>query len=104
MKNILLACGLLVLLFSHVASASSGSLTFHGAIVNTPCTIPAETWMSYAQHPTAYKMARESAANPGCAGPAATQSVRVSRYVPASLTSTKLMISPAKAIVTVVYD
>ena len=104
MKNILIACSLLALLFSHAASASSGTITFRGAIVNTPCVIPAETWMNYAQHPANYKMARTAAANPSCAGPAATQSVRVSRYIPASLTSTTLTVSPAKAIVTVVYD
>jgi len=104
MKNLLAALSILLLLSSNGAAASTGTISFHGAIVNTPCTIAAETWMNYAQHPAAYKMAREAAANPSCAGPAETLSVVVSRYTPSSQVSSDLLGKPAKAIVTVVYQ
>lgn len=103
MKNLLAALSVLALLSSNGVAASTGTISFYGAIVNTPCTLPAETWMNYAQHPTAYKMAREAAANPSCAGPAATQSVGVSRHIAPSMASIEAMGKPAKAIVTVVY-
>jgi|APCry1669189844_1035258.scaffolds.fasta_scaffold10616_2 hypothetical protein len=103
MKNLSAALSVMVLLVSNSVAASTGTINFQGAIVRSPCTIPAEAWMNYAQHPATYKMAREAAVDPSCAGPAATQSVGVSRYTPPAQLSTDQQDKPAQAIVTVVY-
>ncbi|MBV8680693.1 MAG: hypothetical protein JO338_09640 [Aquitalea sp.] len=102
MKNRYAVITSLVLALCNTVFASSGTIFFQGTIVNAPCNIPAETWMHYAQQPAAYKIAKQATPTPSCADATATQSVQVSRYI--SQTSSGTPSTPAKAIVTVVYN
>jgi|GEM_PF-5119222 len=94
----------LFLLGNSAHAANGGTIYFHGAIVNTPCSITAETWLNYAQHPASYQVARNAPASPSCAGASSTQSVKLSRYTAQTVSGTEMSASPAKAIVTVVYN
>jgi type 1 fimbria pilin len=67
-------------LLVQAAFASTGTINFRGAIVKAPCPIPAATWVSYAQTPASYRMARQ-APPPPTADATATQSVQISRIV-----------------------
>lgn len=103
MKPVRLALFLLIVLACPLAKASSGTITFRGAIVNSPCVIPAATWLHYAEHPAAYHSARHTKLNPSCADVSATQSVHVLRESSSSKRIDQLA-DAGRTWVTVVYN
>lgn len=103
MKKIIAANALATLLLVQAAFASSGTINFRGAIVKAPCPIPAATWVSYAQTPASYRMARQASPTPYCADATATQSVQISRIVTTEDHSADIRNEPIRRMVTVVY-
>ncbi|KJV29916.1 hypothetical protein VI06_09115 [Aquitalea magnusonii] len=104
MKKVIAATTLASLLLAQAAFASTGTITFQGAIVKTPCAIPAATWVSYAQKPASYRMARQAAPTPYCADATATQSVQISRIVTTEDRAGDVRNEPVRSMVTVVYN
>ena len=104
MNKIAAATALVSLLLGQAAIASTGTVTFRGAIVNTPCAIPAAAWVSYAQNPARYQMARKAKPTPSCADATATQSVQINRVVSTQDGSADMRNAPARSIVTIVYN
>lgn len=104
MKKLPCTAAVLVMLFCHGAFASSGTINFRGAIVNAPCSIPASTWLHYAQQPAAYRQARQARPTPSCADATATQSVQISRHIAQTMSSPDMPGTPSKTVVTVVYN
>ena len=100
MKKLPCTAAILAMLLCPAAFASSGTLTFHGAIVNTPCTIPANTWLHYAQNPAQYRQARQASSSPSCADATATQSVQLTSHI----ADGQRGITSNGSIVTVVYN
>lgn len=104
MKKIIATTTLATLLFGQAAFASTGTLTFRGAIVQTPCTIPTSTWVSYAKNPASYRMARQAKPSVSCADATATQSVQISRIVTTEDRAGDVRNAPVRSMVTVVYN
>ncbi|WP_159880170.1 fimbrial protein [Aquitalea denitrificans] len=104
MKPARLALFFLIVLACPFAKASSGTITFRGAIVNSPCVIPAATWLHYAEHPAAYHSARHGKLNPSCADVSATQSVRVSRDFSSASKQIEQVSESGRRWVTVIYN
>ena len=100
MKNLPCTAAILAMLLCPAAFASSGTLTFRGAIVNTPCTIPASTWLHYAQNPALYRQARLAPPSPSCADATATQSVQLSHQ----LADSRHGMTQHGSTVTIVYE
>lgn len=104
MKQARFALLLLALSACQIALASSGTILFRGAIVNTPCVIPATTWLHYAEHPAVYDTARKAKPNPSCADVSATHSVKVSHHAMHASVRTSQTTEPGRAWVTVIYN
>ena len=104
MKKIIAVATLTSLLLAQVALASTGTISFRGAIVKSPCVIPAATWVSYAQKPATYRMARQAAPTPYCADATATQSVQISRIVTTEDRTADAHKETVRNMVTVVYN
>ena len=104
MKKIIAATALASLLLAEAALAATGTINFRGAIVNTPCAITAATWVSYAQKPASYRMARQAAPTPYCADATATQSVQISRIVHMESRTADVHNEAIRNMVTIVYN
>ena len=100
MKKFITATTLATLLLGQAAFASTGTITFRGAIVQTPCTIPTATWVNYAQNPASYRLARQTKPSASCADATATQSVQISRIV----TTEERSATAVRSMVTIVYN
>lgn len=104
MKKIISATALATLLLGQAAFASTGTINFQGAIVKAPCPIPAATWVSYAQKPASYRMARQATPTPYCADATATQSVQINRIVTTEDRAGDVRNEPVRSMVTIVYN
>ena len=104
MKKIITATAFVSLLLTQAALAATGTINFQGAIVRSPCAIPAATWVSYAQKPASYRMARQAAPTPYCADATATQSVQISRIVTTEDRPGDVRNETVRNMVTVVYN
>lgn len=104
MKKIIAATALTTLLLAQAVSAATGTINFQGAIVKTPCPIPLATWVSYAQTPASYRMARQAPATPYCADATATQSVQINRIVTTENRTGDVRSEPVRNMVTIVYN
>jgi type 1 fimbria pilin len=104
MKKIIAATTLASLLLAEAALAATGTINFEGAIVKAPCPISTATWVSYAQKPASYRMARQATPTPYCADATATQSVQISRIVTTESRTADVRNEPVRSMVTIVYN
>lgn len=104
MKKIIAATALVSLFLAQAALATTGTINFQGSIVKAPCVIPVATWVSYAQKPASYRMARQAVPTPYCADATATQSVQISRIVTTEDRAADVHNEPVRNMVTVVYN